>query len=345
MKDYYSILGVSKDASPKEIKKSYRELAVKYHPDKNPDDKGAESKFKEINEAYDVLGDPKKRSAYDSGGTTDDFLDPFGFGGGFQDIFSHMEDIFGGGFSRKSARQPRKNEDLNIEMFLYFLEAALGCEKTVTINTNGVCNSCKGTKSAKGTVPSLCGMCRGSGQFHTKQGFLMISTPCPSCNGAGHVVEFPCRKCSGEGMSVHQEEVTIALPAGITENDRVTLRGKGHHMDLTLRPGDLNIYFKIENSKEFNRDGADISSSVGVEFSTLVLGGTIEINTIHGMKEVKIPPNTQPDSCLKMRGFGIKKSADVSGSHLVRVSALIPERINKKQRNILMEYQKTLKEL
>ena len=349
MKDYYSILGVDKGASAEEIKKSYRKLAVKYHPDKNLDNKDAESKFKEINEAYDVLGDPKKKQDYDSGGTSNDFFDSYpgfshGYGGGFEDIFQHFGDIFGGGFNRKSARQPRKNDDLNIEMPLSFLDSVLGCEKTVTINTNGVCNSCKGTKSAKGTIPLICRMCKGSGQFHTKQGFLMISTGCPTCGGTGHIIKSACQKCGGIGVSVQHEEVGIIIPAGITENDRMTLRGKGHHMDLTLRPGDLNIYFKIGTSVEFTREGDNILNSIDIEFSTLILGGTIQVKTIHGMKDVRVPAGTQPDSSLKIRDCGVRGSDRTTGSHLAKAKVMIPKDVNEKQRAILAEYQKTLKE-
>ena len=305
-KDLYDILGVSKSSSNADIKKAYRRLAMKYHPDRNKDNAEAEQKFKEVQAAYAVLSDAEKKQAYDQyghaginpnmGGGAGGFE---GFGADFSDIFS---DLFGSGSSRRS--RSTRGADLQYELTMTLDEAIHGKEFKIRVPTTISCNECSGSGAKKGTKVNNCGRCGGSGQVHMSQGFISIQQTCPSCSGRGKTISDPCTKCRGHGLTKEEKTWSVKIPAGIDDGDRIRLEGKGE-MGNDGNPGDLYVRVSIRRHDIFERDGEDLYCEAPVNIVTATLGGDITIPTLEGDVKIKIPKGTQTGKRFRLRGKGI----------------------------------------
>ena len=337
--DYYEILGVPHDATPEQIHRAYRRLALKYHPDKNPGNKEAEEKFKLISEAYQVLSDPEKRRIYDAQGhsglhdagfegfhTTEEIFETFG------DIFG---DLFGEEFFRRRASAPRRGRDIVVEVTIPFMDAALGARKTLTVELPGPCSTCGGSGAVGEGVCSACG---GTGYATRQQrrlgGFFTISTPCPSCGGTGRAGS-PCSSCGGTGRVKSTRKIEVNFPAGIADGQKLRLKGQGEPGSNGGPPGDLYLLVRIEPHPKFRRDGLNILSDVQVPYTTAVLGGEVEVETIHGTARMRVPPGVQPHQTLRLRGQGIRKADGTSGDHLVRVLVAVPKSLPPDARPLL----------
>ncbi len=358
-RDYYEVLGVSKTATPDEIRKAYRKLAIKYHPDKNPGDKEAEEKFKEAAEAYDVLSDETKRQKYDQFGHD---MGPQGFpggGGGFyssggmsmEDIFEHFGDIFGGRFGGqwggatgggRRQRRPaaRKGSDLRVRVKLTLDEIAKGVTKTLKIPTLDKCGYCGGTGAKDGKDLMTCPTCHGTGVVQTVQqtmfGQMASESVCPQCNGRGTVIQTPCSHCHGEGVEKRDNEVNFRIPAGVPDGATLTVPGKGNYPrngGANGVPGDLLVVVEEVAHPELIRDGNDVIYNLMLDLPTAALGGSVEVPTISGRARVKIAPGTQPGKVLRMRGKGIPEyQSQVPGDELVNVMVYVPESLNETEK-------------
>lgn len=356
-RDYYEILGVQKNATADELKKAYRKMALKYHPDKNPGDKEAEEKFKEAAEAYDVLSDPDKRAKYDQWGHS---MGPSGFGGGggggfhaggmsMEDIFSQFGDIFGGGSfggfggfgsaaggSPRRRRQP-KGSDLRIKVKLTLKEIAEGVTKKLKIPRYVKCQHCNGTGAKDGTAFQTCQRCHGTGVIeHIQQTFLgpMQSTAtCPDCNGEGKTITQKCQYCNGEGIVRQEEVVEFSIPAGVTDGMTLSLKGKGNAARHGGVNGDLLVVVEEIPDPDLIRDGNDVIYNLMLDIPTAALGGSVEIPTISGKARVKIPAGTQPGKVLRLRGKGLPSTEGYgNGDELVNIMVYIPENLNDKEK-------------
>lgn len=342
MKDYYELLGISRDATEVEIKKAFRQLALKYHPDRNPDDKESEDKFKEINEAYSCLIDQQKRANYDRFGTAEGVAQgysPFGAGAGFGDIF---EDIFGDFFGTFSGRQrvrPAKGSDLRYDLDIALMQAAFGAEKNLEIPRWEVCAECGGSGSAPGKTPATCPNCRGAGQMRIQQGFFSISRTCERCGGAGKVITHPCQECKGQGRIKQSKAVNIKIPAGVDTGSRLRISNEGE-MGIHGGPrGDLYIYINVEEHQFFKREGNDLYCEVPVSFPQAVLGSEIDIPTIDGTAKIRIPPGTPSGKVFHLRGKGIQRlGSQGRGDQIVQVYVDVPKSLTPRQRELLEEF-------
>lgn len=345
---YYEILEVSKNADKSTIKKAYRAMAKKYHPDKNPDDKEAEHKFKLCNEAYQCLSDDKQKSIYDRYGK--EGLQGMGGGGrssagGFDDLSSMFEDLFSGGFGGGGSHR-RQNPadmdkyplDMNVDMNISFQEAIFGCEKEVTFKYKKSCSDCKGTGAKNGKL-STCKQCNGQGQVYMKQGFMTFSQTCPVCNGAGSAPSEPCKTCKGNGYQEVKEKVTIKVPAGIDSDNRLRVSGKGNIGKRGNR-GDLYVTFNVKADKHFQRDGNDVYISIPVFFTQAVAGDTLTIPSLTGELELELDVGTRDKQHFLFRGEGI---ADVhghgKGDLIAQVDITYPKNLNKEQKELLQKLQ------
>ena len=346
-RDYYEILEVSRTASDQEIKSSYRKLALKYHPDRNPGDKIAEERFKEAAEAYAILSDDDKRARYDRFGHAGvggaQGFDPSQFTG-FEDIFSGLGDIFGfGGGGRRSG--PQRGADLRYDLELKFVQAAKGVETSIQIPRHEACATCKGNGAAPGTSPTPCPQCRGSGQLRYQQGFFTVARTCGQCRGAGKVITKPCQTCRGAGTIEQMRKLTVKIPAGIATGQRLRLAGEGEAGTLGGPTGDLYVVIFVREHEFFQRDGNDLHCTVPLAFTTLALGGEITVPGIDAEQTVKIPESTQTGTTFRLRGKGMP---DVSGrGHgdlLVTVQAVTPKKLNKEQKKLLEQLAATLPE-
>lgn len=344
-RDYYEVLGVHRDVSSSELKKSYRKLAIKHHPDKNPGDKEAEEKFKEAAEAYEVLSDQKKRQIYDQYGHQG--LEGAGFSGarGFEDIFSSFGDIFEDffGFSsgrRHSGSRARRGADLRYDMNLEFMEAAFGTEKKIDLEKAETCPTCHGNGCEPGTQPEVCQYCGGSGQATRTQGFFTVSTTCPSCNGRGKKITSPCSECRGAGQVLVNKTVAVKIPAGVDSGSRLRLTGEGE-TGMGGPPGDLYVFIGVKPHKVFTRNNTDIISSVQISFIQAALGDEIKVRTLEGEETLRIPRGTQYGETFRLEGKGIPSLRGYGrGDQIIQVQILTPTNLNKKQAALLKDFSK-----
>lgn len=346
-KDYYDILGISKGASDDEIKKAYRKLAMKYHPDRNPDNKEAEEKFKDINEAYQVLSDPQKKSQYDQFGTTD-FNGGFGGSGGFD--FSGMggfEDIFdsffGGGFSSRRRNGPERGADLEYTLNLTFEEAVFGVEKEISISKNENCDNCNGTGSKPGSNTKTCDKCGGTGQVryqrNTPLGSFVSTSTCDKCNGTGKIITDPCSHCHGKGTVRKNKKVKIKIPAGVDTGNVLPLRGQGEPGKNGGPTGDLYINIRVSSHKLFNRKGFDIYIEEHISFGKAALGTELKVPTIDGDVKYKVPAGTQSGTVFRLRGKGVPRvNGHGRGDEYVKIIVDIPKSLNEKQNEALLAF-------
>ncbi len=349
-RDYYEILGVPKSATKDEIKKAYRKLAMQFHPDKNPGNKEAESKFKEASHAADILMDDQKRSMYDRMGHAAEQggMGGGGFGGGFQggdfgdlgDIFGDIfGDILGGQRGRggrgRSRSRAQAGEDLQTEMFVSFEEAAKGVEKEIHINRSVLCETCHGTGAKKGSGPVTCEMCHGHGEVRRQQGFFTIAQPCPKCHGSGQMIKDPCEPCHGRGRTKKKEKLSVKVPAGIDEGQRLKLSGQGDAGVNGGPGGDLYVLIHLEEHEFFKRDEYDVLCEVPISFSQAALGDEIEVPTLGGKVSMKIPEGTQSGQKMKLRNKGITKLGGYGiGDQIVTIHVETPAKLSKEQREI-----------
>ncbi|MCX7803848.1 MAG: molecular chaperone DnaJ [Planctomycetota bacterium] len=356
-RDYYEVLGIPRDAKPEDIKKAFREMAKKWHPDRNPDNrKEAEEKFKEAAEAYEVLSDPEKRAAYDrfghdglrgrpapdfSGVSFEDlFSSFFGRGGPFGG--SIFEDFFGGTFG--DAEHGRRGTSLRAEVEISLEEAAKGCKKVLDIARTEACKRCGGSGAKPGTKPVRCHVCGGRGVVTRSQGFFYVRTTCNECGGAGTRVESPCDECGGDGRVRIRKKIEVPIPAGIEDNTRLRLAGEGEPGERGRPAGDLYVIVHVAEHEYFVRHGDDLIIQVPVPFPLLALGGEIEVPTLEGRSRLQIPPGTQSGQALRMRGMGMPNVQGYGrGDQIVRVVVDVPKRLTAEQEEILRKLAATMK--
>ncbi len=346
-RDFYDILGVQKNASDDDIKKSYRKLAMKYHPDRNKDNKEAERKFKEATAAYEALKDPEKRAAYDQYGH-DAFRQGgmgggqgFGdFAGGFSDIF---EEFFGGGFGNSSRqRGPQRGNDLRYNMSVTLHEAYNGKKSQIRIPSYEGCDLCSATGSADKSGPSTCSTCGGHGKVRSTQGFFSIERPCPTCGGEGSSIKNPCLKCSGSGQVKKQKTISVTIPAGVDTGTRIRISGEGEPGQRGAGNGDLYIFVEVQKDKLFEREEENIFCQIPISITTAILGGDVEVPTIEGKKaRLNIPPGTQSETQFRLKGKGMSILRQTRrGDMYVEANVEIPVNLNSKQKAILQEFEK-----
>ena len=348
--DFYETLGVSKEANEKDLKAAFRKLAMQCHPDRNPDDSEAERRFKEINEAYEVLKDPQKRAAYDrfghaafenGGAGGGPGFGGFG-GGGFSDIF---EDIFGemmGGRQRRSSGGRDRGADLRYNMEISLEEAFSGKTAQIRVPSSVACDECSGTGAEPGTQPVTCTMCSGSGRVRAAQGFFSIERTCPTCQGRGQTIADPCKKCSGQGRVVEERSLSVNIPAGIEDGTRIRLAGEGEAGLRGGPSGDLYIFLSVTPHEFFQRDGENLYCSVPISMTTAALGGAFEVTTLDGSQaRVKVGEGTQNGRRFRLRGKGMPVLRQPAmGDLIIQVSVETPQNLNKKQRELLEEFEK-----
>ena len=344
-RDYYEILGINRNATSDEIKASYRKLALKYHPDRNPGNKEAEEKFKEAAEAYEVLHDPNKRQIYDQYGHQG--LEGTGFSGfgGFEDIFSSFgdifEDFFGFGPGRSARSKAKRGADLRYNLTLDFMEAAFGIEKMIDVEKMETCPVCNGSACEPGTQPESCSYCQGAGQVSRSQGFFTVRTTCPQCNGRGQAITHPCLHCSGTGLIKDKKKVSVRIPGGVDSGSRLRLTGEGEAGIYGGPPGDLYVFINVKPHKLFKRDNTDIICEVELSFVQAALGDKIMVSTLNGEKELKIPKGTQPGDLFHFRGGGIPSLRNGRrGDQIIQAVIKTPTNLNKKQEKLLREFEK-----
>ena len=350
-RDYYDVLGVSKNSTQAEIKKAYRQIAMKYHPDRNQGDSESEEKFKEASEAYSVLGNEEKKSKYDQ----------FGFNGlnsqgqGFSDfsffsdsIFSDFEDILGDvfGFGNRSSSGSRQNrsrrgEDIGVETSITLEESFNGIEKEVVVERETNCSECSGSGSENGTSPETCKQCGGHGSVRRSQGFFSISTPCPACRGKGSIIVHPCNMCSGTGREKKEKKIKVNIPAGVDSGNRLRISDEGDDGYMNGRAGDLYILINVEEDRNFRRVGIDLIYDMVITFSQAALGDDININAFHGKEKIKITAETQNGKIMKIRSKGFKNlNGWGKGDLLIVIKILTPTELSKKEKELFRELKK-----
>ncbi|RBW70497.1 molecular chaperone DnaJ [Bacillus taeanensis] len=341
-RDYYEVLGVEKSASPDEIKKAYRKLARKYHPDVNKDDPKAADKFKEAKEAYETLTNPQKKAHYDQFGHTDPNQ---GFGGGGADFggFGDIFDMFFGGGGRRNPNAPRQGADLQYSMTLEFEEAVFGKETDIFIPKEEECNTCHGSGAKPGTSPETCSHCKGSGQLNVEQntpfGRVVNRRVCHYCSGTGKEIKEKCRTCQGSGKVNKQAKIHIKVPAGIDEGQQIRIAGKGEPGVNGGPPGDLYVVFHIQPHEFFERHGDDIHCEMPLTYAQAALGDEIEVPTLHGKVKIKIPAGTQTGTNFRLRGKGVPNVRGYGqGDQHVTVKVVTPKNLTEKQKDLLREF-------
>ena len=343
MKDYYEILGVKRNATAEEIKRRFRELAIKYHPDRNPDNPQAEEKFKLINEAYSVLSDPKKRAQYDQFGRVDDadsFGGGFDFSTVFNDVFEDLSSMFGDIFGDYSSRRkrPQKGDDIGINLTIDFKEAVFGAKKEIKIKHKKVCPDCKGTGAAKGGY-QVCPYCRGRGEISYSQGFFSVTKTCPKCGGTGRIITKRCTTCGGTGYVYDEEKFIVNIQQGIEDGNIIRVYGKGEPGLYGGPAGDLYIYIHVREHEFFKRKGRDIFVEIPISITQAALGATIKVPTIWGESDLMIPPGTQTGDEFKLKKKGVELNG-LRGDQIVKVRVVIPKNLSKRQKELLEEFAK-----
>lgn len=352
-RDYYEILGVSRQASEEQIKRAYRKLAVKFHPDKNPGDHEAEEKFKELGEAYEVLIDPEKRAAYDRYGHAAFQQGGMGAGAGFHDPFDLFREVFGaaggaggifdhffggmGGTGDQSGRQ--RGSDLRYDLQISLEEAAQGCEKEIEIRKLDACETCEGSGAQKGSRVVVCPTCRGHGQVVMSRGFFQVAQTCPECHGTGHIIEKPCKTCGGEGRVEKTSRIKMRIPAGIDSGSRLRSVGGGEAGVRGGSPGDLHVIIHIKEHDLFIREGMNLRCNLPIPFTTAALGGEIRVPTLSGAVNLKISAGTQSGAILRVRSHGMPAlQSSARGDLLVQVQVEVPTKLNHEQRETLQRF-------
>ncbi|QVL49202.1 MAG: molecular chaperone DnaJ [Thiocapsa sp.] len=348
-RDYYEVLGVARNASEADLKKAFRRLAMKYHPDRNSGDADTEAKFKEAKLAYDVLSDPKKRSAYDQFGHAGVDAGAGGFGGpgadsgAFSDIFGDVfGDIFGG---RSGARRTLRGVDLRYDMSLSLEDAVSGKEVKFRIPVQVDCQFCGGTGAKPGTKPKTCSTCGGSGQVRMQQGFFSIQQTCPTCRGTGSVIEEACSHCRGRGRIQEEKTLSVRVPAGVDTGDRIRLAGEGERGEYGGPPGDLYVQIQVKAHPIFTREDSHLHCEVPIGFVTAALGGELEVPTLDGKVMLKIPGGTQTGKMFRVRGKGVKPvRGGVIGDLICRVTVETPVNLTERQKDLLREFETSMTE-
>lgn len=343
MKDYYEILGVARDASEADLKKAYRQLAMKYHPDRNPGDKASEDTFKKVNEAYSCLSDPQKRSNYDRFGTAEGAgagYGPFSSGAGFGDVF---EDIFGdffgtfGGGRRRSG--PSRGHDLRYDMTITLSEAVFGTEKTVEFPRWEECHECRGSGSEPGKSAETCPTCKGAGQVRFQQGFFSVSKTCGKCGGTGKIITSPCQTCGGQGSTQIKKTIKVKFPGGVDTGSRLKVHGEGEPGQNGGPRGDLYIVLTVEEHPFFKRDGTELYCEVPISFPQATLGAEIEVPTLDGTAKLKIPAGTPSGKLFYVKGKGAPRvDGHHRGNQIVKIYIEVPKKLTPRQRELLEEF-------
>ncbi len=348
-KDFYEVLGVSRDASEADLKKAYRRLAMKHHPDRNTDDsEEAEAKFKEAKEAHEILSDANKRAAYDQYGHAG--VDPSMGGrpgagqGGFEDAFGDVfGDIFGGGRGRQQRAQ--RGSDLQYNLELSLEDAVFGTEVKIRVPTLVGCKTCSGSGAKKGTSAKTCTTCGGAGQVRMQQGFFAVQQTCPQCHGKGKMISDPCGDCHGQGRKQEEKTLAVKVPAGVDTGDRIRLGGEGEAGASGAPSGDLYVQMHVKPHAIFTRDDNDLHCEMPISIGTAALGGEIEVPTLNGRLRLKIPAETQTNKLFRMRGKGVKPvRGGMTGDLLCRVHVETPVKLNNKQKNLIKEFEKSIQE-
>ena len=336
-RDYYDVLGVDRNASSEEIKKAYRKLALQFHPDKNQDDKDAEDKFKEASEAYQVLSDADNKAKYDRFGHT-----AFNGAGGFGDFNGFAEDLFGdifsaffGGTSSSSSRRGPVGRDISYRLEITLEEAHNGYDTSIKIDKPFPCEDCSGSGCEAGARPATCKQCGGAGQVRVQQGFFTLARTCPVCSGKGTFIEKPCKKCKGVGTSVKQSEIKVSIPAGIDHGQSLKLRGQGEEIS-NGPPGDLYVEISLKAHEQFRRQGVDIIADVPISYAQAVLGGEIQVPTLHGEVALKIPSGTASGKIFRLKGKGMREVGSTRcGDQHVRTHIYVPSKVTEKHKELL----------
>lgn len=347
-KDYYTVLGVERNASEADLKKAYRRLAMKYHPDRNPDDKQAEAAFKEAKEAYEVLNDQQKRAAYDQFGHAG--VDPsMGAGGGaggasFSDIFGDVfGDIFGGG--GRGGNNVFRGSDLRYSLELSLEDAVRGTEVKIRVPTMVACETCNGSGAKAGSTPTTCNTCGGHGQVRMQQGFFSVQQTCPTCHGSGKTISDPCGTCHGQGRTKHTKTLSVKVPAGVDEGDQIRLAGEGEAGENGGPPGDLYVQMRLKPHDIFQRDGDNLYCELPLNFATATLGGEVEIPTLDGRANIKIPAGTQSEKMFRLRGKGVRNVRHGNiGDLYCKASIETPVNLTAKQKELLKEFSSSIQE-
>ncbi len=348
-RDYYEVLEIQRNATEAEIKKAFKRMAMKYHPDRNPDNKEAEDKFKEAREAYDILSDAQKRAAYDQfghagveGGMGGG---PGGFGGGgsFSDIFGDVfGDIFGGGRGAGGSRVYR-GADLRYNLELSLEEAVAGTTVKIRVPSLVACEVCGGSGARKGSTPTTCPTCHGHGQVRMQQGFFSLQQTCPRCHGSGKIITDPCTNCHGQGRVEKQKTLSVKVPAGVDTGDRIRLAGEGEMGENGGPPGDLYVQIQVRPHPIFQRDGNDLFCEVPISFTTAALGGELDVPTLDGRVKLKVPPETQTGKLFRLRGKGVKSvRGGMVGDLMCRVAVETPVKLTEQQKELLRQLDESM---
>jgi len=350
-RDYYEVLDVDKSVTEKELKKAYRRVAMKYHPDRNPDDKQAEEKFKEASEAYEVLSDSQKRTAYDQFGHAG--VDQAGMGGGaggagfgnFSDIFGDVfGDIFGGAGGGRGRGGPQRGSDLQYTLELDLEKAVKGTTAKIRVPTLVACKVCDGSGAKAGSKPVQCSTCGGVGQVRMQQGFFSVQQTCPTCRGQGTIISDPCNACHGQGRIEESKTLSVKVPAGVDTGDRIRLTGEGEAGPAGGPAGDLYVQISVKTHDIFERDGANLYCEIPIGFVDAALGGELEVPTLDGRVKLKVPPETQTGKLFRLRGKGVTPvRGGAHGDLLCRVTVETPVNLSTKQKDLLMEFQAATK--